>query len=74
MECFYIAPEGEVEHSSQHLLHFRKYWTAIAPSPNSVTTVLITLTAHSRVERGGVISITTMVASKAPPAVLIGNH
>jgi hypothetical protein len=33
-----------------------------------VTTVLINPTAHSRVERGGIISITTMVESSAPPA------
>jgi hypothetical protein len=37
--------------------------------PILVTTVVISPTAHSRVERGGVISIiTTMVESSAPPA------
>jgi hypothetical protein len=46
----------------------RKYWTAMAPPPIPVTTVLITPTAHSRCVRGGVISITTMVESSAPPA------
>jgi hypothetical protein len=43
------------------------YWTAIAPPPIPVTTVLINPTAHSRVDRGGVISITTMAESNAPP-------
>lgn len=36
--------------------------------PILVTTVLITPTAHSRCVRGGVISMTTMAESSAPPA------
>ena len=38
------------------------------PPPIPVTTVLIDPAAHSRVERCGVISITTMAESNAPPA------
>jgi hypothetical protein len=57
------SPVTESTHSCS-----RKYWTAIAPPPIPVTTVLINPTAHSRVERGGVISITTMAESNAPPA------
>jgi hypothetical protein len=37
--------------------HFcsRKYWTAVAPPPMPVTTVLINPTVHLRVERGGAL-------------------
>jgi len=52
----------------------RKYWTAMATPPIAVTTVLISPTAHSRVERGVVIKMTRMVASRAQPATQVANH
>jgi len=57
------SPVTESTHSCN-----RKYWTVIAPPPISVTTAPINSTAHSRAERGGVISITTMVETNTPPA------
>ena len=52
----------------------RKYWTAMATPPIPVTTVLISPTAHSRVERGVVIKRNRMVASRAQPATQVANH
>ncbi len=52
------GPEGDSNHSTVHYggrLPELKI-VAMAPPPIPVTTVLITPTAHSRVERGGVIS------------------